>query len=90
MTSGDPVGTASWSPQAKQGLRVSALGCPANLTFQVDNGVISGQSTARPSSSLGPVRWSNQDLWMSLRRESAEDSRKAQEHIKIAKEGRAR
>lgn len=59
MTSGDPLGTASWNPQGtvKQGLRVSALGCPANVTFETDKCVISGQSMAKLGSSLGPARW---------------------------------
>lgn len=69
---------------AKQGLRVSALGCAANLMSQMDNGVISGHSTARFSCGLGPACQSNQHL----RTEAAEDLRKAQEHIKTTKEGR--
>lgn len=50
MTSGDPLGTASWNPQGtvKQGLRVSALGCPANVTFETTS--VSSQGRAWPSS----------------------------------------
>lgn len=64
MTSSDPRRTASWCPQGtvKQGLRVSALGCPANLTFQMDKRVTLGQSMAKLSPNLGPACWSSQHL----------------------------
>lgn len=64
MTSSDPQSTASWCPQGtvKQGLRVSALGCPANLTCRMDKCITSGQSTAKLSPNLGLACWSSQHL----------------------------
>lgn len=55
---------------------MSALGCPANLVFQTGChlGAEHGQAQLQPGT------------WVSFRTEATEDSRKAQEHIKIGEE----